>query len=115
MLKRFSGWKWLLPVLLLAVGGLARAAPTIELDVVLDPQTRDFSASAVLGPAQRDFRFLLHEPLRIEVRGGPRPARGSGPPGRTGRVRGFASSPPGASRRWIASGITGVCCSGCRP
>jgi len=65
MLTRFGGWKKLLPALLLAVGGLARAAPTIELDVVLDPQTRDFSASAVLNPAERDFRFLLHESLRV--------------------------------------------------
>ena len=48
MLTRFCDWKKVLPALLLAVVGFARAAPRIELDVVLDPQTRDFSASAEL-------------------------------------------------------------------
>ena len=42
MLMRFSGWKRVLAVLLLAVGGLARAAPTIELDVVLGGDGLEF-------------------------------------------------------------------------
>lgn len=65
MKSRFRWWLLLLPIVLLAAGGHARAEPAMELEVTLDPQTCEFSASAVLSPPERDFRFLLHESLRV--------------------------------------------------
>ena len=50
---------------LLLAAGLARAEALLELDVSLDPASRAFKASARLNPAERDFRFLLHESLQV--------------------------------------------------
>jgi hypothetical protein len=44
---------------------LARADGLIELDVSLDPASRAFKASARLSPPEGDFRFMLHESLRV--------------------------------------------------
>ena len=55
----------LLPLLSLMAASLARADGLIELDVSLDPASRAFKASARLSPAEGDFRFLLHESLRV--------------------------------------------------
>jgi len=55
----------LLSLLPLMVASLARADGLVELDVSLDPASRAFKASARLSPAEGDFRFLLHESLRV--------------------------------------------------
>lgn len=55
----------LLPLLSLMAASLARADGLIELDVSLDPASRAFKASARLSPPEGDFRFLLHESLRV--------------------------------------------------
>ena len=48
------------------VPGSGRAAtPSLELDVELDPGTRRFQAVAQVVPASRDFRFDLHESLKV--------------------------------------------------
>lgn len=46
--------------------GVATAAPSIELQVELDPGTRRFQAQAAVVPAARDFRFALHEALEVQ-------------------------------------------------
>ncbi len=46
-------------------GGIAAAAPSLDLDVELDPGTRRFAAVARVVPAARDFRFELHESLKV--------------------------------------------------
>jgi hypothetical protein len=55
----------LLPLLSLMAASLARADGLIELDVSLDPASRAFKASARLSPPEGDFRFMLHESLRV--------------------------------------------------
>lgn len=50
--------------LLLGVTG-AFGAPDLRLDLSLDPHSRQFRAQAELQPASRNFRFLLHESLRV--------------------------------------------------
>lgn len=55
----------LLPLLLFMVASVARADGLVELDVSLDPASRAFKASARLNPPEGDFRFLLHESLRV--------------------------------------------------
>jgi hypothetical protein len=52
----------ILAVLALAPAG---AAPSLELQVELDPATRRFQARAWVTPAARDFRFRLHESLEV--------------------------------------------------
>jgi len=49
----------------IASGVVRAAAPSLELDVELDPGTRRFNAVAVVAPAARDFRFELHESLQV--------------------------------------------------
>lgn len=64
----FRRWSRRLAVLLLLslmMASLARADGLVELDVSLDPASRAFKASARLSPAEGDFRFLLHESLRV--------------------------------------------------
>ncbi len=52
--------------LAIIVPGTVRAAtPSLELDVELDPGTRRFQAVALVVPASRDFRFELHESLKV--------------------------------------------------
>lgn len=48
----------------LILAGTARAAPELELDLVLDPQSRRLEVEAELRPAERDFQFVLHEALQ---------------------------------------------------
>ena len=43
----------------------AFAAPDLVLDISLDPPSRQFKAEAELQPSARNFRFLLHESLRV--------------------------------------------------
>lgn len=50
--------------LLLGVSG-ALGAPDLLLDLSLDPHSRQFRAEAELQAANRTFRFLLHESLRV--------------------------------------------------
>ena len=61
-----------LPVLaaisaVVASGALRAAAPSLELDVELEPATRHFRVVALVVPARRDFRFELHESLRVSA------------------------------------------------
>lgn len=46
------------------LAGAAQAAPDLELDVVLDPESRRLEVEAELRPAERDFQFVLHEALQ---------------------------------------------------
>ena len=55
----------LLTLLPLVVASVARADGLVELDVSLDPASRAFKASARLSPPEGDFRFVLHESLRV--------------------------------------------------
>ena len=48
----------------LVFAGAVQAAPDLQLDVVLDPQSRRLEVEAELRPAQRDFEFVLHEALQ---------------------------------------------------
>ena len=48
----------------LVFAGAVQAAPDLQLDVVLDPQSRLLEVEAELRPAQRDFEFVLHEALQ---------------------------------------------------
>ena len=50
---------------LLLAAASAFAAPDLLLDVSLDPPSRQFKAEAELQPSARNFRFLLHESLRV--------------------------------------------------
>jgi hypothetical protein len=50
---------------LLLNAGSAWSAFDLALDVKLDPATRQFSARAELQPRERQFRFWLHESLRV--------------------------------------------------
>jgi hypothetical protein len=43
------------------------ASPFLDLEVDLDPGTRRLHAVAVVTPAARDFRFELHESLRVSA------------------------------------------------
>jgi hypothetical protein len=49
----------------IASGVVRAAAPSLELDVELDPGTRRFHAVALVAPAARDFRFELHQSLQV--------------------------------------------------
>ncbi|MCV2216473.1 M1 family metallopeptidase [Thauera sp. Sel9] len=64
-------WGWRVPILVaLAAVVLARPVSAaewpIELDVQLDPASRELLVDATLRPQQRDFRFALHAGLDIE-------------------------------------------------
>jgi aminopeptidase N len=48
-----------------APGAVGAAAPSRDLDIDLDPGTRRFHAVALVLPASRDFRFELHESLKV--------------------------------------------------
>ncbi|MBL8428748.1 MAG: M1 family peptidase [Dechloromonas sp.] len=52
-------------LLLVAASAVSAAAPELILDVALDPQSRQFKAEAELQAPTRNFRFLLHESLRV--------------------------------------------------
>lgn len=52
-------------LLLVAANAVSAAAPELILDVALDPQSRQFKAEAELQAPTRNFRFLLHESLRV--------------------------------------------------
>jgi hypothetical protein len=66
-----AGWifiaahRLLLSLLLLVIFRPANAAPSLDLDITLDPATRQFKAQATLQPETRDFRFSLYESLQI--------------------------------------------------
>lgn len=86
-------------LLLLAAVRLAAALPALELDLSLDPSSRELKARALLTAESGDFRFTLHESLRIvEVRAGGRRIEAR----RRGRddalVRWEIRLPPGANR-----------------
>lgn len=86
-------------LLLLAAAGIARAEALLELDVSLDPASRAFKASARLSPPERDFRFLLHESLKVTgASAGGRVLTAdsqAGPAGlRQWRIRGAAADAP---------------------
>jgi len=55
----------LLTLLPLVVASVAQADGLVELDVSLDPASRAFKASARFSPPEGDFRFVLHESLRV--------------------------------------------------
>jgi hypothetical protein len=56
----------LVVALAVIVSGAARAAaPALELEVELDPGTRRFQAVASIAPTARNFRFELHESLKV--------------------------------------------------
>lgn len=80
---------------LLLAAGLARAEALLELDVSLDPASRAFKASARLNPAERDFRFLLHESLQVT---------GASAGGRA--LTADAQTGPAGLRQWRIRGAT---------
>jgi aminopeptidase N len=70
------------------------AAPDLVLDVNLDPQTRQFKASAELRASAGNFRFLLHESLRVtEATAG----------GQSARID--QSGGPAGYRQWTIAGL----------
>jgi len=83
------------------------ASPPLDLQVDLDPATRRFEAVAVVIPAERDFRFELHESLTVRAAS----AGGKKLPvianGRSGAVRSWRVLLPGhADRLRLAYGGT---------
>ena len=77
------------------VSGTIRAtAPSIELDVDLDPGTRHFHAVAVIEPPARDFRFELHESLKVTAASVDGEALRVIPAGREGPVAGWRVQMP---------------------
>ena len=80
------------------------SAPSLDLDVELDPGTRHFRAVALVAPASRDFRFELHRIADGDRRFGGRQgaARRSGRARRTGPRLARAAS---AGHGHPASGI----------
>ncbi|MEN9481461.1 MAG: hypothetical protein RLZZ298_2856 [Pseudomonadota bacterium] len=57
----------LLGLLFYAANVFSATDPDLLLDISLDPQSRQFKASAELQIAARSFRFLLHESLRVTI------------------------------------------------
>ena len=51
----------------LASQWVGAAAPSLELEIELDPATRRFQAVALLQPESRDFSFELHESLQVNT------------------------------------------------
>ncbi len=100
----------LAPILALAVlasGPLFAATPSLELDVELDPATRRFDAVAVLAPAARNFRFELHESLRVSAATADGRTATVVPAGREGPVVAWqVQMPAGAARLRLAYGGT---------
>ena len=90
----------LLVVLAVVAVGPARAAqPFLELDVDLDPGTRQLRAVALVAPATRDFVFTLHESLRVTAASADgKPVRVV-PAGRDGPVQGWRVQLPAGSDR----------------
>jgi aminopeptidase N len=91
----------------LVTGAIRAATPSIELDVDLDPGSRRFHAAAVIEAPARDFRFELHESLKVtnaSVDGEPLRVV---PAGRDGPVAGWrVQMPAGAGRLRIEYGGT---------
>ncbi|MDD2741190.1 MAG: M1 family aminopeptidase [Rhodocyclaceae bacterium] len=56
---------FLLGLLFCAASAFSATDPDLLLDVSLDPQSRQFKASAELQLTARSFRFLLHESLHV--------------------------------------------------
>jgi len=65
--RRISALRWLAALFVFPLASLtARAAPPhLEVDVRLDPATREFSAVAELARAPADFRFVPHKSLSV--------------------------------------------------
>ncbi|GAB3546754.1 hypothetical protein GCM10027343_25060 [Noviherbaspirillum agri] len=75
------------------------AAPSLELNVELDPGTRRFQARAVLSPAARDFRFALHESLQIQGASSNGKPLQVTPAGREGAIRGWRIALPAGTEQ----------------
>lgn len=70
MAARRAMMRWLVSLLMLLVPvghGLAAAAFGLDLVVHLDPASRQLRVSAELLAVDRDFRFVLHEGLRVNA------------------------------------------------
>ncbi len=75
------------------------APPDLELHVQLDPQSRRFQARAEIVPAPSDFRFALHESLRVTAATAGGQAVKVAANGRDGPVRGWrVQLPAGADK-----------------
>jgi aminopeptidase N len=78
----------------IASGTLRAAAPSLELDIQLDPGTRRFKAVALVAPASRDFRFELHESLKVTAATTGGKKLRAAHAGRQGSVRGWRVKVP---------------------
>ena len=83
------------------------AAPSLDLQVELDPGTRRFRATAILVPQSRDFRFALHESLRITAAFTDSKALTVAEDGREGALHGWRIMlPPGSGKLRVEYGGT---------
>jgi len=110
-MKAGHGLQVLLPlvaiVAAIAPGALRAATPFLELDVELDPGTRRFQAVAVVAPAPRDFRFQLHESLKVIAASADGARLRVAPAGRDGPVLGWqVQLPAGAGSLRLEYGGT---------
>jgi hypothetical protein len=83
------------------------ASPPLDMQVDLDPATRRFEAVAVVIPAERDFRFELHESLTVRAASAGGKKLSVVASGRHGAVRGWrVLLPAHADRLRLAYGGT---------
>ncbi len=83
------------------------AAPPLDLQIDLEPATRRFEAVAVVIPAERDFRFELHESLTVSAASSGGKQLHVVASGRHGAVRGWrVRLPAHADRLRLAYGGT---------
>ncbi len=83
---------------LIASGAVRPAEPFLELDVELDPGTRRFQAVALVTPAAQDFRFELHESLKVTAASADGKAMRAIPVGGDGPIRGWQVQVPVGAR-----------------
>ena len=88
-------------------GTVRAAAPALELDVDLDPGSRRFHAVALIASAPHDFRFELHQSLKVTSASVDGKTLGVVPAGREGPIaRWHVQMPPGAGRLRLEYGGT---------
>ncbi|MBS1191673.1 MAG: putative aminopeptidase [Rhodocyclaceae bacterium] len=89
-----------LTALALLVGGPAlAAAPSLELQVELDPGSRHLKARALIAPASRNFHFELHDSLLVTAASADGKALSVVPAGHDGAVRNWRVLVPAKAAR----------------
>ena len=91
----------------IASGAATASQPSLDLDVALDPGTRHFRAVALVTPASRDYRFVLHQSLEVTAASADGKTLRVVSGGREGQVLGWhVQVPPGAGTLRLEYGGT---------